>query len=147
MSAIGSERREVTNLYGVIFILFDGEKVQLEKRLRSKRGLGGFIIVPGGGIEKGETEEGALHREVFEEYGVAITFFKKLGVVINPIDESTVNNGNVYLVTNWVGELRDPEKDQQKSIHIEATIPEARALCKHPITQQILDLLEKELSG
>lgn len=136
----------VVDKYGVIFILFDGEKIQLEKRLTSKGGLRGFTIVPGGGIENRESEEVALRREVREEYGVEITFFKKLGVVLDPSDPPVIHHGNVYLITNWVGKIQDPEISRGKSVHVEASIPEARKICEHPITQDILNLLEEELS-
>jgi 8-oxo-dGTP pyrophosphatase MutT (NUDIX family) len=125
---------------GVIFCLYDGENIQLEKRLKEKQGLQNFIIIPGGEIEAGEDEVTALKREIKEEYGIeTITFFKKLGVA--------AGTGNVYLVTNWVGDPKAPEADLGKSVHMEATLEDARILCKHPVTQEILDLLDKELAG
>lgn len=124
---------------GVIFALYDGQEIQLEKRLTEKGGLKDFVIIPGGGIENGETEEQALRREVREEYGIEqITYFKKIGVVSG--------TGSVYIVTNWVGEPKDPEKNDAKSVHVSASLKEARDLCKHPNSQLILDLVDQELS-
>jgi 8-oxo-dGTP pyrophosphatase MutT (NUDIX family) len=128
---------------GVIFALFDGYRIQLERRLEDKRGLQGFVIIPGGGIEQGQTEEAALNAEIIQEYAVYPTYYKKLGVVHHCFDGG-VNHGNVYLVTNWVGDPANPEKRNE---HLEVSLEEARSLCTHPISQRVLDLIDSELSG
>jgi 8-oxo-dGTP pyrophosphatase MutT (NUDIX family) len=137
-----AERKETLEKYGVIFVLYCDGQIQLEERIEKDKRLFGFTIVPGGGIENGESEVTALKREVREEYGVEINVFKKLGVVTYQHTENVINHGNVYFVTDWVGKLDNPEG---RNKHLQATLLEARSLCKIPATQEILDLVEKEL--
>jgi ADP-ribose pyrophosphatase YjhB (NUDIX family) len=50
------------------FIIKDN-KILLIKRVKKERT---YWVFPGGGVEVGETEEGALEREMFEETGLKI---------------------------------------------------------------------------
>ena len=56
-------------------IIKNGDKIMLLKR--NKNGEE-YYVFPGGGIEKGETKEQALRREIFEEVGAKITNIKLL---------------------------------------------------------------------
>lgn len=138
-----TERKETVQKCVVIFALYDGQRINLEQRIEPGRKLTGYTIIPGGEIGLNETEEEALSREVFEEYGVEVVKFKKLGVVTDEISKSVVNNGNVYLVSKWKGELSNPEA---KNGHIQATLSEARVLCNHPMSQRILDLVDQAIA-
>jgi len=129
------ETEEFPEKHGVIFALFDGEKIFLEKRIERSDRLFGYTIVPGGGLEKGETVEEALIREVVEEFGVRPIKYIKLGDVFNS-DIGVLNVGHVYIVTEWKGEIDNPEGRNE---HLTETLAEARNLCAHPVTQRIVD--------
>ncbi len=138
------ERKEKTEKHGVIFALFDGQKLQLEKRVEIGDPYYGYTIVPGGSLKSGETVEEALRREVREEYDVRALSYKKLGINFAVEPDGTLNLRHVYLVTKWKGKLSSPEG---RNIHFETTFGKARVLCGHPVTQQILDLVERGLSA
>jgi len=136
------ESSEITEKHGVVFILWDGEKIQLEKRLEEGTEFFGYTIIPGGAIETSETQEEALLREVCEEYGVVPSEYRKVGIVDTIEQNGTLNFRHVFLVTGWNGQLSNPE---DKNEHIKTTLEEARKLCTHPISQRILDLVGVEI--
>lgn len=59
-------------------VIIENDKVALIKRV--KAGCV-YYVFPGGGIEEGETPEGATTREAFEELGVQIYIQEKFGEV------------------------------------------------------------------
>lgn len=126
---------------GVVFAIWDGTKIQLEKRIKTGE-FQGLIIIPGGSIENEEKEEKALFREVKEEYGVEVTGFQKLGLFPSLGDNETLSVRHLYLVTGWDGILSNPEN---KSDHLEASITEALDLCKHPLSQAFLNVIQKAI--
>ncbi len=69
----------------------------------------GKYNAPGGKLEQGESPVDAMKREVFEETGLTVTAYRRLGFLAFPgfhqdehgsIDEST----HVFLITEWQGE-------------------------------------------
>jgi 8-oxo-dGTP pyrophosphatase MutT (NUDIX family) len=138
------ETEEVIEKHGVVFAIWDGEKIQLEKRLKGK--YEGEIIIPGGSVESGETlEDHTLPREIKEEYGVDVVKTKKVGIFPS-VEDGVLNIRHLYLVTEWNGNLSDPEKNMRKSEHLEATLEEALLICRHPLTQIFLQVIKSELS-
>jgi len=138
-----AERREQIEKHGVIFALWDGEKIQLEERKKIGGKFFGYILVPGGAVEEGETLKEALFREVGEEYGVKALSYRKIGVYPNIEDNGILNVRHLYLVTKWKGNLSNPENTNG---HIETSIKEAFEVCKHPLSQIFLKRIQKELS-
>lgn len=135
------ERGGYNKKQGVVFALWDGTKIQLEKRIKKGK-FQGFTIIPGGAVEKDETIEKALFREVREEYGVEVTDFQKLGLFPSLEDNNTLNVRHLYLVTSWSGVLSNPEN---KNDHLETSITEAVDLCKHPLSQAFLVVIQKAI--
>lgn len=136
------EGKEITEKRGVVFIIFKDNKIQLEERIEPGRKFSGFTIIPGGGIESGEKPITTLCREVIEEYGVLPLKFKEIGKIVSTEVNGLLNTRYVYLVTEWLGILGNPEN---KNRHLESEVGEARTICKHEIPQQVLDLLDSEL--
>jgi len=128
--------------FGVVFVLWDGKNIQLEKRTEMGDKFQGLTIVPGGAVEGQETYRWAVDREVQEEYGVKVVKAEDIGKIREAEENGVVNYRHVFLVIGWEGELSNPEG---RNKHIEATFQEARKLCKHPISQQVLNLVEEEL--
>lgn len=125
--------------HGVVFALWDGKHIQLEKRLQGD--FEGFIIIPGGGVEEGESPDTAEFQEIAEEYGVIL----KRSTYLGSYTEESPNLRNtryVFLVTEWSGKLSNPEG---KNEHLEATLEEAFDMCKNPLTQIFLNMVQKEI--
>jgi len=138
-----TEREETPEKNGVVFVLWDGKKIQLERRDTSDKLFFGFTIIPGGKIEKGETPDEAMFNEVMEEYGVAVLVYKPLCDFTDIENGGVLNKRRLYLVTKWSGVLSNPEESNG---HIEATIQEAFTLCEHPLTKTFLGVAQKEIS-
>lgn len=135
-----TERKEELERNGVVFALWDGENLQLE--IRKKPGkFFGFTIIPGGKVEKDESFEDALLREVKEEYEIEVLEYRILGDFTEIEDGGIVNTRRLFLVTQWDGELANPENIND---HIGVPIEEAFGLCSHPLTKSFLSVIQKE---
>lgn len=140
-----AERKEIKEKHGVIFVIFDGKKIQLEKRSEEKDKYCGFTFIPGGKVEAGEAPLDALIREVKEEYCVTAEVFKQLGTISGVEAETGLPAfHHIFMVSKWGGNLSNPE---DRNVHLEATIEEAREICQHPVSQKVIDLVEAELFG
>lgn len=63
-------------------VIIKGDSVYLMFRRRKNKdgSYKEYYVVPGGGIDEGETEEIALRREMKEEFGVSVRILGKIGV-------------------------------------------------------------------
>jgi 8-oxo-dGTP diphosphatase len=57
----------MTTADAVALIVLDSDKILLERRGLHKEAFSGFVVVPGGQVEDGETIEEACQRELMEE--------------------------------------------------------------------------------
>ena len=63
-------------------VIFSGDRLLLHRRKKGDA-LEGTWEFPGGKVEEGETQEGALRREILEETGLEIEVEEKLGEVVH----------------------------------------------------------------
>ena len=90
-------------------VILDNKKILLIHRFNKGRE---YYVIPGGHIEKGESQEQALIREIKEETGLDVKISKKLWSLENSYDKST---HHFFLVTEFSGklELGGPEAGYQ----------------------------------
>lgn len=127
--------------HGVVFVIWDGARIQLEHREDKEKDFFGEIIIPGGHVEQDETIQNALSREICEEYGVFVKESKKIGTVFSH-ENDLFKVRHLYLVTDWEGELSNREN---KSTHLEASIEEAMFVCRNPLTRTFLRMIEESI--
>ena len=87
-------------------MIVDGDRILLMRR--RKRGED-YYVVPGGGIEPGETPEEAAVREAREETGLDVRLDRNLGVI-----EDNGRQGHYFLATEFDGEqaVGGPERER-----------------------------------
>lgn len=93
------------------FMVKDG-KVLLGKRIKVSNDLGKDLYAGiGGKVDGEETTDECLEREIYEEIGVKITKYKKLGQMkyLNPHNPKWNMEGHFYLISDWSG---DPVKSE-----------------------------------
>lgn len=139
------ERKEKTikGKSGVVFAIVQKGKILLEERLNPKMKHYGFTIIPSGGVEKGESLLNTLEREIEEEYGCLPKISYYLSAHTQR-DGNIVHKRYLFLVTEVTGIIKN--REPEKSKHLWVNFEEARNICKHPFTQEFLDVLENFLS-
>ena len=81
-------------------IILDNNKILLIHRFNKGRE---YFVLPGGHIEKNESKEKTLIREIKEETNLDIKIDKYLWTLTNPSDNS---NHHFFLVTEFTGDLK-----------------------------------------
>ncbi|MEK6902619.1 MAG: NUDIX domain-containing protein [archaeon] len=124
----------------VAFLLVKNNKMLIEKRKMSKKVDPGKFVIPGGGIEKGETIEESLLREVKEELTVRPIQYHFL--VTLPYQSSGLKfNLHYFLVTEWTGKITSNEAE---SVHWRPIIGSSLDL---EIDRKVLRYLPKKLQN
>lgn len=93
------------------FIVDDG-KVLLGKRKKVSNDLGKDLYAGiGGKVEENESTDECLEREIYEEIGVNVTKYQKLGQLkyINPHNPKWDMEGHFYLIKEWKDEPKETE--------------------------------------
>ncbi len=90
----------------IVGIIIKNNKILLIRRIKNERE---YYVFPGGGTEKGETEEDTLRREIKEELSLEIKKSEKIFEMQNQ------GNKEVYfLIENFTGKVKlgGPEKER-----------------------------------
>lgn len=139
----GPESQEVV-LQGVVFAVVKNGKILLEERTDSLDKYHGYTIILGGRIGEGETSNQALYRELSEECGITPKSLVLLGSFDSEEADGVHNMRYIFLIRDFEGEVEN--KERSKSRHLWVNLDEAREVCKHPVSQRILDMVENYLN-
>lgn len=94
----------------VSFLLIEDDRILLEKRALTKESDPGLVAIPGGHIEKGESQEEALYREIEEELKVEALSSTYLCSLYHPTTELQLIH--YYVISSWHGDIEAIEADE-----------------------------------
>ena len=92
-----TKRKKVPNYIVVVGIILRDKKFFIQRRAPGSM-LGGLWEFPGGKVEKDETLEAALTRELYEECGIRPIIIKKIGHVKHTYSHFSINFHGFYCV-------------------------------------------------
>lgn len=128
-------------------ILNDKNEVLLALRSQQAKNEKGKWEIPGGAVEFGETLEAALHREVFEEFGVTISIIKRFNVVDHILpDEQQHWVAQTFLCRIVSGEPKNCEPEKCDGLGW-FTVQAAEQLPLSVVTKDDISILKKELNN
>lgn len=93
----------------VSFILLRDGQVLLEKRRADKEIDPGLVMIPGGHMEAGESQQQTLVRELAEELAIEPRNARYVCSLLHPTDELQLLH--YYLVTEWMGDIQALEAE------------------------------------
>jgi 8-oxo-dGTP pyrophosphatase MutT (NUDIX family) len=92
--------REVDVVVGVVT---DGDKFLVERRGLDETLDPGVVCLPGGHVDKGESYEKALKREMLEELGIAVIRMRFIGRNFHVASNGEQQHSYCFLVTAYEG--------------------------------------------
>ena len=103
-------KRRIENL--VAGILLDKERFLVEKRRLDKEADPGYIEIPGGHVERGETFEEALRREMKEELGIHVEKARMIGKALTTATNGERGRIHYFHIEKWQGRIRSSEAER-----------------------------------
>lgn len=144
-----NERKEnLLNVSGIIYVLVDGDRVLLTKRIKEGSNFFNEYLFPGGRMEKYDsTTVECAKREIKEERGCVVKELSSLGVVSYKHPNAGVISQEVFMVgiENIIGEVGNNEPEKEELIWV--TVAEADKFCKFEGVRMVLDLAGRLLFG
>jgi len=128
--APGSRRKPVDCVAG---ILLNDRKFLVEKRRDNDDADPGFIEIPGGHLEDGETLDGALWREMNEELGIEVEKARPIGSSLYTATNDEQGRIHYFHVEKWVGQILSTEAERvywESDISNLSIIPDRKAVRK-----------------
>lgn len=144
-----NERKEnLLNVSGIIYVLVDGDRVLLTKRIKEGSNFFNEYLFPGGRMEKYDsTTAECAKREIKEERGCIAKELSSLGVISYKHPSAGVISQEVFMVgiENIIGEVGNNEPEKEELIWV--TVGEANKLCKFEGAKIVLDFAIRHLFG
>jgi mutator protein MutT len=112
-------------------ILMDGKKLLLEKRRDDDDADPGFIEIPGGHVDKDETLEDALRREMREELGIDVEKAKLVQRSLYTATNGERQRIHYFHVERWNGKIVSKEAERvywESDFSNLSIIPDRRAV-------------------
>ena len=104
-------------------------------------------LLPGGGIDPGESDQDAITRELQEELGVTVKDVQEIGTVVqyrNLLDKKYLINGYVATLET-TGGLTDPQDDSEAQFTIQwLTVEDALAFVTESIEEAKLKPMDDD---
>jgi 8-oxo-dGTP diphosphatase len=125
------QRRKVADV--VDGILMEGKKFLVEKRRDDDDADPGFIEIPGGHVDKDETLEDALRREMREELGIDVEKAKLVQRSLFTATSGERQRIHYFHVERWKGRIVSKEAERvywESEISNLSIIPDRRAVRK-----------------
>ncbi len=120
----------------VAAIVEEGGRVLLTKRPDGAP-RGGLWELPGGKVEKGESDKAALAREILEELGVRVRVGDLFGSVVHPYDDLTVELV-AYRCSITAGTLMALEADKIAWVPLERLTDYDMPQADLPLTRRLM---------
>jgi 8-oxo-dGTP diphosphatase len=121
----------------VVGVLVKNDEYLAEKRRDDEKYFAGMTIFPGGHIEKGETAEAAVLREMKEELGIEVKEYQHLYNYV--YDDGCPLS--VFIITKWIGKPTAYEAENILWIKSEEELSDK---LNREIFKEILKLINKK---
>lgn len=108
----------MTSIECVAFMLVKGETILAEKRKPTKKVVPGAVALPEGHMEYRESPEDALHRELYEELGIATQNIKYVCTLLHIAQEC--RKLHYFVIKSWRGDIQNHEAEALLWIPVDA---------------------------
>ena len=122
-------KRRIENL--VAGILLDKGRFLVEKRRLDKEADPGYIEIPGGHVESGETFDDALRREMKEELGIKVEKARMIGKALATATNGERGRIHYFHIEKWQGRMQSNEAERvywESEISKLSIIPDRKAI-------------------
>ena len=103
-------KRRIEDL--VAGILLDKGRFLVEKRRLDKEADPGYVEIPGGHVEPGETFEEALRREMMEELGIKVEKARMIGKALATATNGERGRIHYFHIEKWRGRIQSNEAER-----------------------------------
>jgi 8-oxo-dGTP diphosphatase len=93
-------------------ILIDNGRVLVERRRADDDADPGFVLVPGGHVEPGESFDHALRREMREELGITARKISPVQVRYHTASDGERQKIHYFHIEHWTGDIKSKEAEE-----------------------------------